>query len=105
MEVTTEVRTQIAHSVVKPKEALKPPMHCVVMFNDDFTPMDFVVDVITRVFRKDLQSATKIMLEIHHLGEAVCGFYPKDIAETKAAEVIKIARQHGYPLLCEAQTG
>lgn len=84
----------------KPK-LKQPPMYKVILFNDDYTPMDFVVDVLRRFFAMDQEKATRIMLAVHTQGKAVCGVYPKDIAETKAAVVNQYAREHQHPLLCE----
>lgn len=84
----------------KPK--LKPPpMYKVIILNDDFTPMDFVVEVLEMFFYMTRENATKIMLTIHTQGQAVCGIYTRDIAETKAAQVNEYSREHQHPLLCE----
>ena len=102
MELATEQRTHVAHDRAKPK-LQRPSMYEVVIFNDDFTPMEFVVETIQKVFGKDEQTATKIMLQVHYQGQGVCGEYPRDISETKAAQVVSIAQESGYPLLCEAK--
>lgn len=81
----------------------KPPRYSVLMINDDYTPMEFVVEVLEHFFGKDRTSATQIMLTIHTKGKAVCGIYPKDIAETKAYAVNKFARESEHPLLCEIE--
>ena len=79
----------------------KPPSpYQVVMLNDDYTPMEFVVMVLQQYFQRDLDSATHIMLKIHHEGRGVCGVYPKDIAATKVELVLTAARRHGHPLQC-----
>ena len=79
----------------------KPPqMHQVVLLNDDFTPMEFVVLVIQEFFSKDREAATQIMLKIHLEGRGVCGVFPKDIAATKVDQVLGAARQAGHPLQC-----
>lgn len=79
----------------------KPPrMYQVVMLNDDFTPMEFVVMVLQEYFRLDLEAATQIMLKIHHEGRAVCGVFSKDIAATKVELVLAAARRSGHPLQC-----
>jgi len=79
----------------------KPPqMHQVVLLNDDFTPMEFVVLVIQEFFNKDREAATQIMLKIHLEGKGVCGVFPKDIAATKVDQVLGAARQAGHPLQC-----
>ena len=77
-----------------------PPLFKVILLNDDFTPMDFVVEVLMEFFSKTTARATEIMLEIHHQGEGVCGLFTREIAETKAAQVNAYARNHEYPLLC-----
>jgi len=81
----------------------KPPLFCVIMLNDDYTPMEFVVEVLEKFFGKDRNAATQIMLAIHTKGRAVCGVYPKDIAETKAYAVNQYARESEHPLLCEIE--
>lgn len=80
-----------------------PRKYKVLMINDDFTPMDFVIDVLIDFFGKDEATATAIMLEVHHKGSAVCGVYTRDIAETKALMVIDFARQNEHPLQCEIE--
>jgi ATP-dependent Clp protease adaptor protein ClpS len=82
-------------------QRVKPPrMYQVVMLNDDFTPMEFVVMVLQQFFQRDLETATLIMLKIHHEGRAVCGVYPKDVAATKVEMVVAAARRMGHPLQC-----
>ncbi|MEY1661916.1 ATP-dependent Clp protease adapter ClpS [Alcanivorax sp. REN37] len=86
------------------RPALKPPaMYQVVMLNDDYTPMDFVVEVLESFFGLDREQATRIMLAVHMEGRAVCGVYSRDVAETKAAMVVDYAREHQHPLLCEVE--
>jgi ATP-dependent Clp protease adaptor protein ClpS len=90
-------------SVVAEKKAARtkaPRMYQVVMLNDDFTPMEFVVMVLQEYFRLDLEAATLIMLKIHHEGRAVCGVFSKDIAATKVELVLAAARRSGHPLQC-----
>lgn len=83
------------------KLKLKPPtMYKVVLLNDDFTPMDFVVIVVQRYFNKDRATALQIMLKVHHEGRGICGVYTRDIAATKVKQVATHARQAGYPLQC-----
>jgi ATP-dependent Clp protease adaptor protein ClpS len=82
-------------------ELKKPPMYKVIMLNDDFTPMEFVVHVLELFFNKDQEQATQIMLTVHTKGAAVCGIYPKDIAETKAEHVIEYAKDNQHPLMCQ----
>ena len=90
-------------SVVAEKQLqrTKPPqMYQVVMLNDDYTPMEFVVVVIQEFFHKDRETATQIMLKIHLDGKGICGVYPRDIANTKVEQVQEAARQAGHPLQC-----
>lgn len=84
-------------------ELKKPQMYAVVMYNDDYTPMEFVVDVLQNHFKHALDSAISIMLAIHQQGKGIAGIYPKDIAETKAQTVNREARQAGYPLLSQIE--
>lgn len=79
----------------------KPPsLYQVVLLNDDYTPMEFVVMVLQQYFQRDLNTATHIMLKIHHEGRGVCGVYPKDIASTKVELVLAAAHRDGHPLQC-----
>ena len=80
-----------------------PQMYQVVLLNDDFTPMEFVVIVIQEFFSKDREAATQIMLQIHLDGKGVCGVYSKDIAATKVDQVMDAARKAGHPLQCVAE--
>ncbi len=87
--------------VAEPRTRTKrPSMYKVLMLNDDFTPMDFVVHVLQKFFHKDPEEATRIMLHVHHHGVGVCGVYTYEVAETKVAQVIEYARQHQHPLQC-----
>ena len=81
----------------------EPSLFKVVMFNDDFTPMDFVVNVLQLFFGFEIAIATKMMYEIHELGKTVCGVYSKDVAETKVGQVMEYARKHDHPLLCSIE--
>ena len=78
----------------------RPPLYQVVLLNDDYTPMEFVVDVLEHIFGKDRTTATRVMLEVHTRGKGVCGVYTHEIAETKVAQVTTYARQQQHPLLC-----
>lgn len=80
-----------------------PPMYKVVLFNDDYTPMDFVIEVLEVFFNLNRELATKIMLTVHTEGRAVCGLFTRDIAETKAMQVNQYARESQHPLLCEIE--
>ena len=77
-----------------------PPLYTVVLLNDDFTPMDFVVNVLERFFSKNREQATQIMLKVHIEGRGVCGLYPRDIAATKVEQVMTCARDNQHPLAC-----
>lgn len=77
-----------------------PPLYKVLLLNDDFTPMEFVVIVLQRFFSKSREQATQIMLKVHNEGAGVCGIYPRDVAETKVQQVTSFAREHQHPLQC-----
>lgn len=83
-----------------PQKVKPPQMYQVVMLNDDYTPMEFVVVVIQEYFNKDLETATQIMLKIHLDGKGVCGVYTKDVAATKVDQVLDAAHKAGHPLQC-----
>ncbi|HDI60077.1 MAG TPA: ATP-dependent Clp protease adapter ClpS [Desulfobacteraceae bacterium] len=78
----------------------EPPLYKVLLLNDDYTTMDFVVQVLRHVFKKPTAEATRIMLNVHRQGVGVCGTYPREVAETKVDTVHTLARQHGFPLRC-----
>lgn len=78
----------------------KPPKYQVLLLNDDFTPMDFVVDILQNIFYKDKEEAVKITMSVHTSGVGVCGVYTKDIAETKVQQVIVYAQENQHPLQC-----
>ncbi|WP_119168363.1 ATP-dependent Clp protease adapter ClpS [Algihabitans albus] len=78
----------------------KPSMYKVLMLNDDYTPMEFVVHVLERFFGKSQEEATQIMLHVHRRGVGVCGVYTYEVAETKVTQVIDFARKHEHPLQC-----
>ncbi|KPD23863.1 MULTISPECIES: ATP-dependent Clp protease adapter ClpS [Idiomarina] len=83
------------------KQELKPPsMYKVILNNDDFTPMDFVIEVLMKFFKMDQERATDTMLQVHYKGKAVCGVYSAEIAETKVVQVNQYARENQHPLLC-----
>ncbi|MBU0903078.1 MULTISPECIES: ATP-dependent Clp protease adapter ClpS [Pseudomonas] len=91
-------------AVQEAKPALQaPPMYKVILFNDDYTPMDFVVEILEVFFNLNREQATKIMLAVHTEGRAVCGIFTRDIAETKATQVNQYARESQHPLLCEIE--
>jgi ATP-dependent Clp protease adaptor protein ClpS len=82
------------------KEVKEPPLYKVLLLNDDYTTMDFVVEVLRFVFNKSMADATFIMLNIHHNGVGVCGIYSFEVAETKVNTVESLARERGFPLKC-----
>jgi len=81
-------------------ELKQPPLYKVLLLNDDYTPMDFVVMVLETFFGMDREQATRIMLHVHTQGTGLCGVYTRDIAETKVAQVNDYSRSHQHPLLC-----
>ena len=90
-------------SVVAERRVAKtepPRMFQVVLLNDDYTPMEFVVMVLQEYFKRDLETATQIMLKIHHDGRGICGVFTKDVAATKVELVLAAARRGGHPLQC-----
>lgn len=88
-------------SVQEARPKLKrPPMFKVLLLNDDYTPMEFVVQVLETFFRMSREKATQIMLHVHTRGVGVCGVYTRDIAETKVSQVTEYARNHQHPLMC-----
>ena len=89
----------LAVEEAKPK-LKKPRKYRVVLLNDDYTPMEFVVQILTRFFGMNQEMATKVMLTVHTKGKAVCGEYSYEIAETKVEQVNDYSRQHQHPLLC-----
>ncbi|WP_392566901.1 ATP-dependent Clp protease adapter ClpS [Utexia brackfieldae] len=84
----------------KQKQLTPPSKYLVIMHNDDYTTMDFVIEVLQRFFSHDEAKATEIMLAIHHHGIGVCGFYTAEIAEMKVIKVTQYAREHQFPLRC-----
>ena len=84
----------------KEQKTEPPPMFQVILLNDDYTPMEFVVMVLQEYFKLDLETSTQIMLKIHHEGRGVCGLFTKDIAATKVELVLAAARRYGHPLQC-----
>ena len=94
------------HDVVvqesKPK-LKKPALYRVVLLNDDYTPMEFVIDVLMMFFSMNQEKSTQVMLAVHTEGKGVCGTFTKDVADTKAAQVNQFARDNKHPLLCEVE--
>ena len=91
-ETGTAVRARV--------RAKKPSMYKVVMLNDDYTPMEFVVMVLERYFQKSHEEATHIMLHVHQKGVGICGVFTYEVAETKVTQVMDLAREHQHPLQC-----
>lgn len=93
---------QVAIETAKP--ALKhPSMYRVILLNDDYTPMDFVIEVLMIFFNMGQEKATQVMLSVHTKGKGVCGVFSRDVAETKASQVNQFARSNKHPLLCEIE--
>lgn len=103
----SKTNTDLAHEdVVESKPELsvrEPKLYQVLLNNDDYTPMDFVIDVLQRFFSHDTEKATQIMLQVHHEGRGVCGVYTRDVAETKVVQVNQYSRENEHPLLCSME--
>ncbi len=92
----------LAVDTAKPK-LKRPPMYKVIVLNDDYTPMEFVVHVLEQIFGMNREKATQVMLAIHTTGSAVCGIYPRDIAETKSEQVNRYAQENNHPLMSQVE--
>jgi ATP-dependent Clp protease adaptor protein ClpS len=92
----------LSSTVLAPERAKSksPSLYKVILFNDDYTTMEFVIEVLQRFFSMNLERAQQVMLKIHNDGSAVCGIYSRDIAETKMNQVLEFANQHEHPLRC-----
>lgn len=101
--MVTQRKDQSSVMVEERVKARKPKLYKVILHNDDFTTMDFVVYILKTIFHKAHADAIQLMLDIHQKGLAVCGIYPKDIADTKSQEVIRLARLNDFPLLCTVE--
>ena len=101
-DIERESGYDLAVEEARPK-IKQPPLYRVVLINDDYTPMEFVVDILESIFGMERTRATQVMLEVHTKGKGVCGVYNFEIAETKVAQVMGIAKQHEHPLLCEME--
>jgi ATP-dependent Clp protease adaptor protein ClpS len=88
----------VAVETGRPEQA-RPPLYSVLLLNDDYTPMDFVVEVLVRFFGMDIERATQVMLHVHTRGRGVCGVFSRDVAESKVAQVNEYARLNQHPLL------
>lgn len=89
----------VAVETAKP-EVRRPPLYRVLLMNDDFTPMDFVVEVLQVFFAMNREKATQVMLHVHTRGRGVCGVFTREVAETKVVQVNEFSRHHQHPLLC-----
>lgn len=89
---------------IEVREEKEPRLYQVIMHNDDFTPMEFVVSVLEKLFHMDRRQASEVMMTIHMKGMAACGIFTKDVAETKATQVIDFARMHEHPLYCSMES-
>ena len=92
----------LAVAPAKPR-VKRPPMYKVILLNDDYTPMEFVVHVLEHFFRMDKEKATRVMLHVHTQGVGVCGVFSKDVAQTKVQQVNEFARANQHPLLCDME--
>ena len=102
--MTSENKISSTDIVTQEKvELKKPKLYKVILLNDDYTPMDFVVEVLMKFFGMNEEKATQVMLLVHTQGKAVCGVYTRDIAETKAAQVNQYSSECEHPLLCEIE--
>ena len=86
-----------------PPKLKQPPMYKVLLLNDDYTPMEFVVYILENFFRMDREQATRVMLNVHTHGKGICGTYTREVAETKVAQVNEYSRQNSHPLLCDME--
>ena len=92
----------LAVETAKP-EVIRPPLYQVLLLNDDFTPMDFVVEVLQVFFAMNREKATQVMLHVHTRGKGVCGIFTRDVAESKVTQVNEFSRMHQHPLLCSME--
>ncbi len=91
-------------ALVLERQKTKPPrLYKVILFNDDYTTMDFVIEVLQQFFNMNMEQAQTVMLKIHNTGSAVCGMYSRDVAETKVNQVVEYAQQHEHPLRCSME--
>ena len=95
---------EIVDSEADSEQAIdEPKMYKILLLNDDFTPMDFVTDVLQRFFGSTEENAVRLMLKVHNEGKAECGVFTFDVAETKYTQVIDYAREHNHPLRCQVE--
>ena len=94
--------SDVLEAPVQPK-LKKPPLYKVVLLNDDYTPMEFVIEILQVFFGMNREKATQVMLAVHTMGKATCGVFPRDIAETKSAQVNQFAQENQHPLVSEIE--
>ena len=99
LSLTALVR-RVSSSLPASGQLAPPPLYTVVLLNDDFTPMDFVIFILQKFFSMNREQATQIMLKVHMEGRGVCGVYPRDVAATKVEQVTAFARENQHPLAC-----
>ena len=100
----TEIHDDDLGVITKVKPKLKKPnMYAVVLINDDYTPMEFVIYVLQTIFKKNYDEAKQVMLLVHNEGKGICGVFPLDIAETKANQVVEFSRINQHPLECKVE--
>ena len=100
----TEIYDDDLGIITKEKPKIKKPnMYAVVLINDDYTPMEFVIYVLQTIFKKNYDEAKQVMLLVHNEGKGICGLYPLDIAETKANQVVEFSRINQHPLECKVE--
>jgi|SRR5579885_116496 ATP-dependent Clp protease adaptor protein ClpS len=102
-EVNKEYTTNLEALSEISEEICEPPLYQIVVHNDDFTPMEFVVGILEKFFYMNRSKAAEIMLEAHTNGKAACGVFSKDLAETKISQIIEYAESHEYPLHCSME--
>lgn len=102
-KLVRELREQVVVQEITRTELKPPPLYQVVLLNDDYTPMDFVVEVLLRYFMMHTELAKRIMWQVHMEGRGVCGVFTRDIAETKVSQVNAYARMNEHPLLCKME--
>jgi ATP-dependent Clp protease adaptor protein ClpS len=103
MSSETDKDEQSGVATIRKEKLQRPSMYKVIMHNDDYTTMEFVLLVLQKFFNKNPTDAQTIMLEVHHKGFGVCGIYTHEVAESKVAKVVKYARDHGHPLKCSIE--
>ena len=96
----SEFRPEIEGDVSSEINTAEPAMYRVILLNDDYTTMEFVIEVLRSIFKKSIEEATRIMLNVHNAGAGLCGIYTYEVAETKVNTVHAFAREQGYPLKC-----